>query len=99
MDVIYIFLIVSLIGVNPEKCVLGGIQCQCSENMEIVMCTGGCLKELDDIKMSPRDETKVRVLHLQDNSLKTVSHENLSRFPRLKTLNIKNQRSFICSSF
>ena len=99
MDVVYIFLIVCIVGVNSEKCVLGGIHCQCSENMEIVMYKGGCVKELDHIKMSPRDEIKVRVLDLQDNCLKTVSHEDLSRFPRLKTLNIKNQRSFMCSSF
>ena len=97
MEVLYIFLSVCIITVKCEKCVWGNVQCECSDDKKMVICNDSCLKEINDIKIPQRIASNVRVLYLQYNCLTDISLVKLAKFSSLKTLNIKNQRAFLCS--
>ena len=54
-----------IITVKCEKCVWGNVQCECSNDMEMVMCKDSCLKEINDVEIPQRIASKVRLLDLQ----------------------------------
>ena len=96
---VFIFaLLLCVVVASCERCVFENVQCVCSDDMGLVMCRGSCIKQIGDIKVPHREELKVRILDLQDNCLNAISSDDLTRFPNLKVLNIKNQVSFQCSS-
>ena len=83
--------------VQSERCVLGGVPCLCSDDMALVVCKGSCIKQLDEIKMSTKFESRVQVLDVENNCLKEITDHAIARFPNLRTLKVKNQFGDICS--
>ena len=96
MEVLYTFLLICIITVKCETCVWGNVQCECSDNIKLVMCKDSCLKEINDIEIPQRTASKVIVLDLQYNCLTDISFVKLAKFSSLKTFNIKNQHAFLC---
>ena len=47
---------------DAEKCVLGGVKCECSDDMELVPCNGMCIKQLDEVQMLSQDLSKDDVI-------------------------------------
>ena len=97
MEGLYIFLLICIIIVKCEKCVWGNVQCECSDDIKMVMCKDSYLKEIKDIEIPQRITSKVRVLDLQYHCLTDISLVKLAKFSSLKTLSIKNQHAFLSS--